>query len=218
MLPTSLIAWPGQRWSLPWLTYCFSFPKGWRGSSNQLSKLHHGSADNFSRSQQVEIFVELLELEDFEGVADLVLSRQRHDLGQVGIVAPERTVKGLFARNPREERNIDAVADKPHVGIVPADPQQAESHLHHLWSTGAVNDGVEITLACGLTKFRGNLLGGLVPDANDVIGPVVLGHREFVGVAGEGDDPRATSEDLGILNRIRAKSTDPKNSDHSVRA
>src|SRR5262249_58141677 len=85
-------------------------------------------------------------------------------------------------------------------------------------STGAVHDGVEITLACGLAKFRGNLLGALVPDANNVIGPVLLGHREFVGVAGEGDDPCATSEDLGILNRITAKSTDPKNSNHSVRA
>src|SRR5262249_15095919 len=96
--------------------------------------------------------------------------------------------------------------------------QEAESHLHHLCSTGAVNDGVEITLACGLAKFRGNVLGGFVPDANGVIGPVVLSHREFVGVAGEGDDSCATSEDLGILNRVTAKSTDPKNSDHSVRA
>src|SRR5262245_58709339 len=188
------------------------------GSSISLSELHHGSADNFSCSQQIEIFVELLKLEDFEGVADLALSRQRHDLGQVGIVAPERTVKGLFARNPWEERDIDAVTDNPHVGMVPADPTQGEPHLHHLWSTRAVNDSVEKRLAGGLVKFRGNLLGGLVLDANDVIGTVVLGHREFVGVAGESNDPCATSEDLGILNRIRAKSTDPKNSEHSVRA
>src|SRR5215468_2097610 len=117
------------------------------------------------------MLVDLVEPEDLDGVTNFVLSRQRHDLGQVGIVAPERTVKGLFTRNPREERNIYAVADKPHVGIVPADPQQAESHLHHFWSTGAVNDCVEISLACGLAKFRGNLLSGLVPDANDVIGP-----------------------------------------------
>src|SRR5215470_19023290 len=111
MLLTWLTASMGPRWSWRWLTYFFSFPMGWRVARIRLSKLHHGSADNFSRSQQIEIFVDLLKLEDFEGVADLALSRQRHDLGQVGIVAPERTVKGLFARNPREERNIDVVAD-----------------------------------------------------------------------------------------------------------
>src|SRR5262249_57943507 len=101
---------------------------------------------------------------------------------------------------------------------VPADSQQAESHLHHLWSAHCIYDGIEIALTCGLDELRGNLLGGLIPDVNDVIGPVVLGHREFVGVAGERDDPSAASEQLGKLNRIRAKSTDPKNPDHAIRA
>ena len=61
------------------------------------SKFHHRPTDDFVCSQQVEILVDLLERDGLDGVADLVLSRQRHDLGQVGIVAPERTVKGLFA-------------------------------------------------------------------------------------------------------------------------
>src|SRR5215467_7584289 len=99
------------------------------------SKFYHRPTDDFVCSQQVEILVDLLECDGLDSVADLVLSRQCHDLGQVGIVAPERTVKGLFARNSREERNIDAVADKPHVGIVPTDPQQTKSHLHHRYST-----------------------------------------------------------------------------------
>src|SRR5215510_3474868 len=107
-------------------------------------KFHHRPTDDFVVSQQVEILVDLLERDGLDGVADLVLSRQRHDLGQVSIVPPERTVKGLFARNPGEERDIDAVADKSHVCVVAADPQHSESHLHHLWSTGAGNDGVEI--------------------------------------------------------------------------
>src|SRR5262249_39433789 len=104
------------------------------------SKLHHCPADNFSRSQQLEIFVELVELEDFEGVANLVLSGKRHDLAQVGVVAPERAVKGLFARNPWEQRDVDAVANQPHIDIVAANREQAEGQLHHLGSTRAVDD------------------------------------------------------------------------------
>jgi len=66
------------------------------------SKLDNSPADNVSRSQQVEMLVDLVKSNDLDGVADLVLSSQRHDLAQVRVVAPERAVKGLFARNPRE--------------------------------------------------------------------------------------------------------------------
>src|SRR5262245_46941423 len=75
------------------------------------SKLHHGSTDNLSSSQQLEIFVDLVELEDFEGVANLALRSKRHDFGQVDVAAPERTVEGLLVRNPREKRDVHAVAD-----------------------------------------------------------------------------------------------------------
>src|SRR6516164_5403108 len=75
------------------------------------SKLHHSPTDNFSRSQQIEIFIDLVEREHLEGVADPSLSSERHDLAQVGVVAPERAMKSLFARNPREQRDVDAVSD-----------------------------------------------------------------------------------------------------------
>ena len=52
-------------------------------------KLHYSSTDNFSSSQQVDIFVDLVEREHLEGVADLALSSERHDLAQVGVIAPE---------------------------------------------------------------------------------------------------------------------------------
>jgi len=38
------------------------------------SKLHHSPADNFSRSQPVDIFIDLIEREHLEGMADLALS------------------------------------------------------------------------------------------------------------------------------------------------
>src|SRR5262249_23489573 len=121
------------------------------------SKLHHGSTDNLSSSHQVEIFVELLELEDFEGVANLALSGQRHDLSQVEVIAPERAMKGLFTRNPREQRDVDAVAHHSHIAIVSADREQAEGQLDHLGSTRAVHDGIQVTLASDLAKFLGNI-------------------------------------------------------------
>src|SRR5262245_38057019 len=57
----------------------------------------------------------------------VALSSERHDLAQVCVVAPVRAVEGLFARNAREQRDIDAITDQPHIGIVAADRQQAES-------------------------------------------------------------------------------------------
>src|SRR5215469_8197098 len=86
-----------------------------------LSKLHHGPANNFSRSQHVDIFVDLAKREHLECVADLALRSERHDLAQVGVVAPKRAVKSLFARNAREQRDVDAVSDQSHVGIMAAD-------------------------------------------------------------------------------------------------
>src|SRR5215831_12885363 len=77
-----------------------------------LSKLHHGSTDNSPSSQQLEVFVDLVEREDFEGVANLAVRSKRHDFCQVDVAAPERTVEGLFARNPREKRDVNAVADQ----------------------------------------------------------------------------------------------------------
>src|SRR5262249_31813929 len=77
---------------------------------------------------------------DIDGVANLVLGSQRHDLGQVSVVAPVRPMKGLFARDPWEQRDVDAVPNQSHIDIVAADRQQAESQLHHLRGTRAVDD------------------------------------------------------------------------------
>ena len=52
------------------------------------SELHNSSAYNFTRSQQIEMLVNLIELEGLDRVANPVLSRKRHDLHQVYIVAP----------------------------------------------------------------------------------------------------------------------------------
>src|SRR6516164_9271363 len=97
--------------SLPYGQFPFDWRSASAGSRRRRSKLHHGPANNFSRSQQVDIFVDLAKREHLEGVADLVLRSERHDLAQVGVVAPKRAVKSLFARNPREQRDVDAVSD-----------------------------------------------------------------------------------------------------------
>src|SRR5215831_11181902 len=169
-----------------------------------LSKLHHGSTDNSPSSQQLEIFIDLVEREDFEGVANLALRGKRHDFGQVDVAAPERTVEGLLARNPREKRDVYAVADQPYVDIVAANRQQAECELHHLGCTSAVDDGVKVTLAGGLAQFLGDIGRGLALDVDEVIGPVFLRDGKLVGITGESDDRRTASKDLCILNGIPA--------------
>jgi hypothetical protein len=55
------------------------------------SKLHYGSTDDLSSSEQIEIFVDLVELEKFERVANLALRSKCHDFGQVDVAAPEGT-------------------------------------------------------------------------------------------------------------------------------
>src|SRR5215472_6712335 len=69
-----------------------------------------------------------------------------------------------------------------------ADRQQAESQLHHLRGTRAVDDSVEVALARGPAEFLGNICGRLALDADDVIGPVFLGEGEIVGIAVESDN------------------------------
>src|SRR5262249_30406952 len=59
---------------------------------------------------------------------------------------------------------------------------------------------------------------GLVLDVDDMIGSIVLRDSELVGIAGESDDLRTTSEQLGVLNGIPAESTDTQNPDHPTRA
>src|SRR6516162_3089077 len=103
--------------SLPYDQFPFKWRSASAGSRCRRSKLHHSSAVDCSLSQQVDIFVDLAKREHVEGVADLVLRSERHDLAQVVVVAPERAVKGLFARNPREQRDVDAVSDQSHIGI-----------------------------------------------------------------------------------------------------
>src|SRR5262249_10572038 len=85
------------------------------------SKSHHDPADNVARSQPLEIFVDLVEPDDIDGVSNLVLPRARHDLDQVEIVAAGGAMKGLFARNAREQRDVDPVADQSRISIVAAD-------------------------------------------------------------------------------------------------
>jgi len=48
------------------------------GSLRQSSKFHHGPANNVARSQQVEIFVKLVERDGFYCVADFSVSSKSH--------------------------------------------------------------------------------------------------------------------------------------------
>src|SRR5262245_60756902 len=90
------------------------------------SKAHDRPADNVAGSQPLEVFVDLIETDDRDGVLDLASGGEGHDLAEVGIVAPERPMKGLLARHPREERDVNAIADEPDIGVVTADRQQRE--------------------------------------------------------------------------------------------
>src|SRR5262252_9698007 len=113
-------------------------------------------------------------------------------------------MKGLFARNPREQRDVDAVADEPHIDIMAADRQQAESQLHHLGGARAVDDSVEVTLARGLAELLRNICRRLALDADNVIGPVFLGDDEIVWIAVESDNRRAAPKELSVLDGIPA--------------
>src|SRR5262249_32105516 len=92
-----------------------------QGHPARQSELDHCPPDNFSRPKQINVLVDLIERDRLDRVADLPVSSKRHDLAEVGVAAPDRAVKGLLSRNPREQRNIDAIADQPHIDIVAAD-------------------------------------------------------------------------------------------------
>src|SRR6516162_9243469 len=117
------------------------------------SKLDHCPPDNFTRPKQVNELVDLIECDGLDRVADLALSGKRHDLAQVGIIAPEGAVEGLFARNSREQRDIDAVPDQSNIDIVPADRQEVERQLQNLWGARAIDDRVDVSLPRGGTEF-----------------------------------------------------------------
>src|SRR6516225_412912 len=99
-----------------------------------------------------------------------------------------------------------------------ADRQQAESQLHHLRGTSAVNDSVEVTLPRGLAELLGNICRRLVLDADNVIGPILLGDGEIVGIAVESHNRRAASKELSVLDGIPAQSTDSENPEHPIGA
>ena len=99
-----------------------------------------------------------------------------------------------------------------------ADRQQAESQLHHLRGTRAVDDSVEITLPRGLAEFLRNICRRLALDADDVIGPVFLGDGEIVGIAVESHNRRAASKELSVLDGIPAQSTNAENPKHPIGA
>src|SRR5215469_16018611 len=99
-----------------------------------------------------------------------------------------------------------------------ADRQQAESQLHHLRGTRAVDDSVEVTLPRGLAKLLRNICRRLALDADNVIGPVFLGNGEIVGIAVESGNRRAAPQKLSVLDGIPAQSTDSENPEHTIGA
>src|SRR5215471_14613970 len=66
------------------------------------SELHHSSANNVARSEQINVLVDFIKFEELDAVTNLVLGGKRHDLTQVRVVAPIRAMKGLFAGYARE--------------------------------------------------------------------------------------------------------------------
>src|SRR5262249_24321043 len=85
------------------------------------SELHHGSANNVARSDQIKLLIDFIKFEERDAVTNLVLGGKRHDLGQVRVVAPVRPVKCLFARDSWEQWDVDSVANQSHIDIVVAD-------------------------------------------------------------------------------------------------
>jgi hypothetical protein len=47
------------------------------------SELHHGSADNVARSEQINVLVDFIKFEELDAVTNLVLGGKRHDLTEV---------------------------------------------------------------------------------------------------------------------------------------
>src|SRR5262249_57730655 len=150
------------------------------GPAGGRSNTHYRPADDFARSQLVEVFVDLIETDGLNRVLDLAFGGEGHDLAEVRIVAPERSVKCLRARYPRKERNINAIADETDIGIVTADRQQREAQLHHLRRAGAVDDRVELGLAGGRLEFLADIACGLTPDVDDIVATVLLSHRKLL--------------------------------------
>src|SRR5215471_6827906 len=99
-----------------------------------------------------------------------------------------------------------------------ADRQQAESELHHLRGTRAVDDSVEVALRRGLAELLCNICRRLALDADNVISSVFLGDGEIVGIAVESDNRRAAPKEPSVLDGIPAQSTDAENPEHPIGA
>ena len=99
-----------------------------------------------------------------------------------------------------------------------ADRQQAETQLHHLRGTRAIDDSVEVALARGIAELLRNICRRLVLDADNVIGPILLGDGEIVGIAVESDNRRAAPKELSVLDGIPAQSTNAENPKHPIGA
>src|SRR5262245_47805056 len=180
-------------------------------------KLDHCPPDNCSRPEQVNRLVDLIERDGLDRVADLALSGKRHDLAQVGVAAPERAVEGLFARNSREQRDLEAVADQSHIDVVTADRQEVERQLQNLWRTCAIDDRIEVTLPRDSTEFLTDVGRRFAFDVDDVIGPVLFRDGELVGIASERDHLRTAPEELGVLNGVRAEPADAEHPEDPIR-
>ena len=160
----------------------------------QLSELHYRSADDAVTSEEVQIFVDLFEADSLDGMLDLSFGGERHDLAEICVVTPEGPMKGLLSRHSREQRDVDAIADEADIRVVATDPQQCKSHLHHLWRANTINDRIELVLIGCLLQFFADIVGRLALDTDDVVGAIFLCNREFVRIAGECDDGRASAE------------------------
>jgi|SRR5688572_11161452 len=71
----------------------------------------HRAADNVACPQTVKIFVDVLEVNGLDGVANLATLRQRYHYAQIVVVPPEGTMIRVLASDKRKERQTNLVSN-----------------------------------------------------------------------------------------------------------
>src|SRR5262245_63789140 len=112
-------------------------------------------------------------------------------------------MKRLLARHPREQRDVDAIANEADIGIVTADRQQSEAQLHHLRCAGAVDDRIELVLARGLLELLADIACRFPLDIDEVVSTILLRDWKLARIAGERDHGCTGAEQLGDRKSTR---------------
>src|SRR5688500_8904433 len=101
---------------------------------------------------------------------------------------------------------------------MPADRQETETQLDHLFGPRAIDYSVDLALAGGFAQFLANVIERLIFRTNDMIGSKVLGDGKLLRATGEGDDRRPRAEQLRVLDCVGTQAADSKNRHNAIRA